>query len=127
MKKLICFLLVFGFYQESFSQNDESIITFKIIGHIELPPPCGYYSTATRIKVELINKSTFTKNKNEVDLIIPCPESYGDNFLQKGKKYYAEITTNFQTDYRPLVVPYDANARNGLKESDYFVQNIKVE
>jgi hypothetical protein len=69
----------------------------KIIKEISLTPDCGYISFGTVIEFEIAEFSDSTYLKNEIGVIICCPEFYKNNFFEVGKLY--ELTVSYEMIY----------------------------
>jgi len=118
VKNIITFLFILTSIQVAIAQFEIEYSNCEIISEVEYPPPCGYYETAMRIEVLLIDSN------HKIDLIISCPSFYGVNFIAKGKKYSIEYVAIFPIDYSPIVVPYDKKWKNGIKNTDYYLTAI---
>ena len=105
-------------------KNEDIRLTGKSVGEIHLMPPCGIFAWATVLEFEVINIIGLTyKNKN-IEIIVGCPDMYGDGFFENGKLYQVTFSLSGKSD-SSWIIPN----RNLLKKNhlmfDPFATAIK--
>jgi hypothetical protein len=128
-KQAIAFLTFLFLGLASSAQTDSIpektyLLKGKIINEISLTPDCGYFSFGTVIEFEIAEFSDLTYLKNEIGVIICCPEFYKDNFFEVGKLY--EMTVSYEMSYSASwIIPNEMLLEKYNLKSKLWVLNAK--
>jgi hypothetical protein len=98
----------------------KTIATLKLVEVQPLPPNCGILAFALAQKFEVIRGSN-SLAANQIVVIIPCPELYGEGFFKDGSYYQAELTNQNSAPFEYGVV---SNYRNSNLKT-YWAEKLE--
>jgi hypothetical protein len=103
----------------------KSNVKATFIGQLTQIPPmderCGDDAIAVVFPFQIVKSLHPPLDLREVDLVIPCPETLGNNFFQPNKKYKIEAIKD-SPEYEVYKI---ANANEINKETTYWMLKIE--
>jgi hypothetical protein len=105
MKNIFIAFIILWTLSFQAQNKDEYTLQGELINNLDPGAGCGYFKLATIAEFKIISFSDISYEKNNIGIIIGCPEFYGENFFKKGNIYNLkiqiakEIGTNKEFDY----------------------------
>lgn len=126
--QIVLILTMFGFWlnQTNFEEDNNDSETFEIEVAIKKPfnlsAACGRFAFASFIEFEVINcKGGRFNNEDSVAVIFRCPEFYGEDFFQIGRRYSVHITPRYPSNiFGSTWLIIDEHRLKHYNENNYF-------
>lgn len=125
---LIIFLLIgYSTYsQKTLIRGHEFLLIGKINNKVNRTPDCGQLAFAIIIEFEVIKIYELPYSNKSIEIIVPCPESYGKDFFVIGKTYKVVFSDQNQANFEWGIFDKDLLKKNKLSFHPYAVSIKKL-
>jgi len=110
--------------QEITSKQNEYFLTGKLKKQYIPSSPCGFEKFNYVFQFKIVDFNFHNYSKNCISIVIPCPETYGEDFFVKGKTYQLKLVYIDIKELSGLIFDEKFLKKNKL-EKVFFVSSIK--
>ena len=114
------------FAQSDSIRGKQFQLTATIIEKAQLTPHCGTIAWGTVIKFKVTKIVGLNYPKENIGIIITCPEFYKEGFFEMGKQYQVVFSDKNQADFGWVIPNKDLLKINNLAFDPYAVDVKKL-
>jgi hypothetical protein len=108
-------------------KGNQYLLKGKFINEISLSPYCGGIAFATVIEFKIISFSDSSWHGKQIAVIFTCPEFYGKDFFERGKKYEVVVSDQNQVNFSWTIINGQVLKKYNLKYKPWVIKAKKIE